>query len=207
MRIDWCKSPDNAGKLFIDGKVYTIKEACKSRPDLIGEILGFVKATDYDKYKELLKLPGMDKVEAKPIDDDTTVTYATANAAAKWWADKLRGGTVQNNGESMQSLMMTLFAMSVRKSDKYYAEVDKFEKELINIINESLKSSNYAYLSVDYDAEGLLLDAIFNIDIDTKFLFPVKTSMRVTKEDIQVSEGYQAPYKQIYPKLEQEKKK
>jgi len=200
MKIEW-----NNRKLVIDGQEYSIKEAYDAFPENRDEILKFIKETNPKMYKALLGIVQKSGFAARPQCKEKI--NETAEVAGKWWADKLRRGTVQNNGEDMQSMMMTLFAMMAPKSASYDEDVDDFEAILVELIDAELKGGRDVYLRVDYHPEGLLREAAVSADIDVDFKLPVKTSMRVSKETVVVSEGYGSPEKQIFPKLNPTKKK
>ena len=177
--------------------VYKPEVAIELFPEDAPEILKFIKYTRLEVYKEMIeKNPNLEIISEK---------REIAQVAAKWWADKLRYGTVQNNGEDMQSLMMTL--LSMRGSKRNEEDIQRFEDVLAELIDQQLAMRGGAYLRVDYHPEGLLRDAAEEANIDVSFALPVKTSMRVDSGTVMVAEGYGAEEKQLYPKVDRNKKK
>lgn len=202
MEISWGKSHLNGDMLFIRNHtvgIYTADEAIKLFPEDAKEILSFIKSTRPEVYRELVvNNPSL-------VSDEEKTLRETSKVAAKWWADKLRYGTVQNNGEDMQSMMMTLLAMHGSKFDGN--DINEFERVLAELIDCDIDSRGSAYLRVDYHPEGVLREAADEVNIDVSFKLPVKTSMRVSEEEVTVSEGYRSEEKQLYPKVGQNKKK
>ena len=202
MEISWGKSHLNGDMLFIRNHtvgIYTADEAIKLFPEDAKEILSFIKSTRPEVYRELVvNNPSL-------VSDEEKTLRETSKVAAKWWADKLRYGTVQNNGEDMQSMMMTLFAMRASKFNG--DDINEFERVLAELVDNDIDARGSAYLRVDYHPEGLLRDAAEEANIDVSFKLPVKTSMRVSEEEVTVSEGYGAAEKQLYPKVDKNKKK
>ena len=142
MEISWGKSHLNGDMLFIRNHtvgIYTADEAIKLFPEDAKEILSFIKSTRPEVYRELVaNNPSL-------VSDEEKILRETSKVAAKWWADKLRYGTVQNNGEDMQSMMMTLFAMRASKFDG--DDINEFERVLAELVDD------------DIDAVPLLLSA------------------------------------------------
>ncbi len=200
MQISWGKSYLNGDMLFIRNStvgVYKPEVAIELFPEDAPEILKFIKYTRLEVYKEMIeKNPNLEIISEK---------RETAQIAAKWWADKLRNGTVQDNGEEMQSMMMTLLTMRAPKKDE--KDIEKFEQVLTELIDDEIESRGWAYLRVDYFPDGILKDAAEIAKIEISFELPVKTWMRVSGEEVSVAEGYGSSTKQLYPIGDRNKKK
>ena len=130
---------------------------------------------------------------------ENEIRNKTALVAAKWWADKLRYGTTHDNGDNQQSFMMNLFLALAKKKEGFDEKIDEFESKLAELIDEELERRWSVYLRVDYHPEGLLYEAAQAVNIDVEYKLPVKTSMQVTKEEIQVAEGYGKEFTKLFP--------
>ena len=201
MKLEW--SEENTHELVIDGKTYSVEEACEAFPDNAVEIAKFAKETRIGayimyKFNLLENNKGMrvgDVVVPKPKPE----IYETATKAAKWWADRLRGPSLHDAGDDQISMVLNMFSLMTSKPSKDAEKIDEFEKVLERLINEDLQSRGNSYLRVDYHPEGLLLEASLESKLDVDYRLPVKSTMRVTTEAVYISEGYAAPEKQIYP--------
>mgnify|MGYP001559346407 CR=1 FL=1 len=118
----------------------------------------------------------------------------TSAAAAKWWADKLRGPVIHDNGERMQSAMMTALQPDVPVPDE---KIDEFDYFLGTALSET--DYNHITVGVDYGPDRILSEAAEKAGINLEFRLPIKTMMWITPEKVSVSEGYRAPEVQIYP--------
>ena len=209
MKLEWKEK--ESGKLIINGEVYTIEEACEAFPDNAVEIAKFAKETcigAYILYKfELANKNNGTNVDGVIVPKPKPEIYETATEAAKWWADRLRGPSLHDAGDEQISMVLNMFSLMNSRPGKDAKKIDEFEKVLERLINEDLKTRGNSYLRVDYHPEGLLLEASLESNFDIDYKLPVKSSMRVTTEEVYISEGYAAPEKQIYPNGNRGRKK
>lgn len=119
--------------------------------------------------------------------------------AAKWWADCLRNPPPQNNGDSIQSGMMTM--LSEMKGPIPEINIQKFQDELFGWLIRERSGRLVTMLDVDYGPCRELCDATAKAGIDFRdFVFPVKTIMWIKPGMVQISCGYGSPVEAIYKK-------
>lgn len=115
----------------------------------------------------------------------------SSKVAAKWWCETISSGHLGNfnNGDPGESggMAMTLASMLALSS---MPSATKLENELA-------KKSNL-HVSTDYHPDYFLscLAAAYGISPD---VFPWKTWMNISKDEVTVSCGYGAPAKTIFP--------
>jgi len=109
--------------------------------------------------------------------------------AAKWWADQLRGGTKQDNGEKNQLVNVLAIYLGNGVGTTL---ADEFGSVLLRMMEEQ-KVDSFT-LATDYHPEGLLRKAAEEVGIDcTCGPFPMKTVMWVERTKVKVKHGYGAP--------------
>ena len=121
----------------------------------------------------------------------------TAQKAAKWWADQLRDTAPLDNGDtSFNGAMLSVMAMmlqSVEKAKQTTDQIDAFERELANVI-EQQDDQYYVSVSVDYHPDRILQCAAQKAGINLGMTtLPWKTSMSIKQDVVMVSCGYGAP--------------
>lgn len=121
--------------------------------------------------------------------------------AAKWWAQRACGLAHHDNGDRG---MTSIFAgiMADMMSNPVDAEkIEQFTEKLAERIQSELdrRQVKYVSLNCDYSPCDLLISAAKACDIPLSN-FPWKTDMHIDgeKNTINVSEGYGAPWKEIY---------
>lgn len=120
--------------------------------------------------------------------------------AINWWANAIQSPKMDNGTD--------IFAIfSVMLSNKEYTknEIDVFKDSLANGIKKEISKNGRCTLDVDYGPCELLQEAGDKIGISS-FGYPVKTHMLITEDTVIVSEGYNAPNKIIWSKIEIEAK-
>ena len=127
----------------------------------------------------------------------TTISAEAARMAAKWWADQLRNGYVDDNGDHGPNGMMGQVLSSMVQASRrhlYTKEaVDKFE----GLLAELIQATAHGYrlvLDVDYHPGPLLYESLEGAGLPTSFGLPCKTTMIIMGAEIKVSAGYGAPY-------------
>ena len=125
----------------------------------------------------------------------------SAEIAANWWANALKGRAKQDaklDGD-IANLLLLLVATSNRPDE---SKIENFKQLLENELTKRLTNNEESriILSVDYGAEGTLADIAraANIYCGTGSAFPVKTIMVVTKDLVTVSNGYGAENVTLY---------
>ena len=122
--------------------------------------------------------------------------------AAKWWADKLRNPNLSsfNMGDdsSVGGFAMILGMMNTMNRQASNENLGNFERELAELIKERVESRGAMYLDCDYYPGYELSNLASKHNIDSN-LFPWKTKMHISSEEVKVSCGYGMPYVTIYP--------
>jgi hypothetical protein len=136
-------------------------------------------------------------------------------AAAQWWADAISGVPKMDNGDFMQSALVTLAAIGQPVTPE---QVATFKAELIKRLEtderfveswrEALERDRPAWggaartLDVDYGPCVELADAAEAAGLGRRCLrFPIKTCMRIDPGLVQVGHGYRAPFVAIYGEI------
>lgn len=132
----------------------------------------------------------------------------SAKIASNWWAEKIQKPTIYDNGDrSKIGDMSTLFAFLLASNNRTglsEESVELFKKTLENLIVTEIELFGSALVMVDYHPEGILREAASTAQINDS-LFPWKTMMNVTEEEVKVSEGYGQRAVTIYPAKQKKK--
>ncbi len=144
--------------------------------------------------------------------------------AAKWWADRLRGPSLQDNGDEDQSMLASYVSLRVAQanapvSDEEYQAIRRsFERAFTASFvdgefggwERAKTDPNWGcasrVASVDYGPDGVLRSALESAlpDLDPRraamfsLFWPIKTYMRVSPGSVQVSYGYRAEPVEIF---------
>lgn len=128
----------------------------------------------------------------------------SAKAAAKWWADQLRGGAKLDNGdESRQggmAMMLGLLAQSAERKGRDTGKVDAFEEALARRF-EAIDDGKWKFpiAGVDYHPDRHLVEAAEEVGLDLGMASPPwKTSMYSLAGKVTVYCGYRAPEEVVY---------
>lgn len=117
-------------------------------------------------------------------------------AAVNWWADAIANPNFDNGDPSQTGGMCMVMAISLKEGISE-EQVEKFKEELTAQLSD--EGIDYHGLSVDYGPCRALSDAMRDAGISPTNA-PWKTDMMFCPGGvIQVSYGYGAPYKQVYP--------
>ena len=127
-------------------------------------------------------------------------------SAVNYWSGFLKNpmGFVIDNGEPSQYALLNILVKSGAKSFPEEG-IEKFEDILRNYIKNALEleGSGRVYLDVDYHPCRVLsscLDQAFGErGYNSLTVFPCKTSMWVNDETVEVSQGYRAETKILFP--------
>lgn len=126
--------------------------------------------------------------------------YKQAIAAAKWWREKLGGGFSSDNGDMLQSVMLSL----IPKLKISSTQLDLFQQYLESAFNgEILKRdidvSPCKLGSVDYEPCDILYAAYLHATgvMPRTGDFPCKTRVIALPDCIQVKCGYSAEWQTI----------
>lgn len=116
-------------------------------------------------------------------------------AAVEWWAERIKGNTIHDNGDTgFQSFM------AMRMADQGQVKATKEQIEIFkNSLSEQLKGKiggRDTFLSCNYGPCKELLLAAEAAGIN-KLNFPFKTSMAIKNKGIRVSDGYAQPYVEL----------
>ena len=120
-----------------------------------------------------------------------------AKYAAKWWADKIGGNTIHDNGDdSFGSVLAGLLADSMIKNPSV-EQLKSYRAFLAKEILKVLEKRGSMFLSCDYSPDVILIEAAKASGIELAN-YPWKTNMRIDDNKIRVSEGYGELYTLIY---------
>lgn len=122
-------------------------------------------------------------------------------AAAEWWANSITAPTHDNgdttrNGEVGSFLAMLLCAGNPVTKE----QAEAFKLALIESLMEVMKDRSYFSIHVDYHPDRILAEAAREAGITSTQCFSWKTSMNISEDKVEVSEGYAAPRKVIWTK-------
>lgn len=117
----------------------------------------------------------------------------TANKAAKWWADQLRGHAKLDNGDNSETgffgMALGMILQEREKSKQSTEQMDKFEKELA----DALIRDNTSCFGVDYHPDYILELAAENAGLPLGMTtLPWKTTMWIDGDKVTVRCGYGA---------------
>ena len=124
-----------------------------------------------------------------------------AEAAADWWAGKL-GTLNQDNGIDNKESMILYSLLSMMQAPKEDVTI-AFKEDLTLAIVDELMAYGRCNLYVDYAPEGILGEVAAKHNV-SRWAFPCKSSMQITPEKVEASDGYQHPYVTIYEDTESE---
>lgn len=133
--------------------------------------------------------------------------------AALWWADRLRGGSRQDNGDAAQSLFADL--VSSRVMPPTPEQIEAFRLALAKRLSDWADANPECWdadnpnrgsagegrcFGTDYSPDGLLADALNDAGLDDRFdaLFPMKTILWLGPGCVRVRYGYSEPMDCLY---------
>lgn len=122
----------------------------------------------------------------------TSKNKEIAKIVADWWADKLNGRAMQNNGtDGMMSLLMSMSAMQNAPSND---KIEKFRALLAEEVEKKLDQGQEVRLDVDYSPSGLLAEVVRASGIygGTGSALPCKTMMMATGDYVKLWYGYRS---------------
>ncbi len=126
----------------------------------------------------------------------------SAIVATEWWVEKISKPTWYDMGEPSRTGEMAgilAFMLSSRMRENLREEnVEDFRRKLLETIQKRVEERGTCTLNVDYAPYDILGEVAVATGIDSS-LFPWKTHMSITKNEVKVSEGYGKEYKTIYP--------
>ena len=123
--------------------------------------------------------------------------------AAKWWADTIANPTPNSfcNGDrkSDSSFMIMMMAhMRAMKNAATKEQLEQFCNLLAQRIEDELSKTSRVELDCDYGPNNILGETAEEVGIAT-CLFPFKRRMTVTTDSVEVKDGYDANWVQLYP--------
>ena len=134
--------------------------------------------------------------------ENRVITKEVAEVMAKWWADKVTGKTVHDNGDNS---FASMFAGALA-DDMVKQVTDVNKQKFIEALAKNIIEFPYmesSCIGCDYHPDRILSEAAKKAGI-SEFNFPWKTYMSVGCDPtgnfiITVREGYGAPPVDIYP--------
>ena len=121
--------------------------------------------------------------------------------AAQWWANAIRSPKFNNGDTSRNGDIGAMLASLLNAGTPVtVAQADAFELALVEILMEDVQTYPRFSLYVDYGPDETLATAARNAGITSTRCFPWKTSMHISEDRVEVSEGYGAPREIIWQK-------
>ena len=119
----------------------------------------------------------------------------TAEKAAKWWADQLRGNAKLDNGDDSETggmaMIMATILQSQEKRKRPADAADKFEAALTDALCE--KGGGRFWFGCDYSPDYFLSSVAEKAGVDLGMSsLPWKTSMWIEDNTVRVACGYRA---------------
>lgn len=135
------------------------------------------------------------------------IAHKEIEIAAKWWANVIRKGARQDNGDGFQSIALSV--LQSRANPPTEEQLQAFEQALINALEADIdpqswfpddprRGSALRSIGVDYGPAGVLRDAMDAVGL-AYILLPCKTLMWINPGSVEVSYGYGADVVQIGP--------
>jgi len=126
----------------------------------------------------------------------------TAEKAAKWWADRLRGQAKLDNGDTSKTggmaWAMPMMLQQTEKDQRTLEQIDGFEDALTDVLMENESRIEFSGFGVDYHPDWILTKAAERAGVSLGMVsLPWKTYMRIQDETVHVAEGYGAPFKEL----------
>lgn len=138
-------------------------------------------------------------------EDYKAVNAELVNSAVQFWANFLRDPSSfdLDNGEDQPPMIKMLAAMAKAGSKPIdSAIIEKFESYLAAIIYNKLADGNTVKLSVDYNPDKVLSDALDlafgQENYMEKTIFPWKTYMLISLDEVRAYRGYMSDAKVLY---------
>ena len=126
-----------------------------------------------------------------------------AIVAAKWWTEAIANPTPNSfcNGDRKSDasfMIMMMVHMRAKQNAATKELLEQFCNLLTQRIEAELATSSRVALDCDYGPDNILGETAEEVGIDT-CVFPFKRRMHVTKDSVDVKDGYDANWIQIYP--------
>jgi len=121
----------------------------------------------------------------------------TAKRAAHWWADRLRGESKLDNGDSSETgamvWAMATMLQQAEKDNRAPEQIDAFEDALTDVLIENEPRIQFSGFGVDYHPDWILSKAAERAGVDLGMAsLPWKTYMHIKGDSVRVAEGYGA---------------
>ena len=135
--------------------------------------------------------------------DRKIMTEEMAQAAARWWRDKIDGGARHDNGDDSPASRLACLLADCMNEPTDADRLKIFERELVRMLLKESEDRGRFQLVSDYGPSGLLLFATNAAGI-SPMNFPYKTWMWLQVQDgaIVVKDGYNEPPRVIWRESE-----
>lgn len=125
------------------------------------------------------------------------------NVAAKWWTNAIANPTLNSfcNGDrkSNESFMMMMVGhMNAMQNAASEEQLEKFCNLLAQRLEDEFAKTSRIELECDYGPDCILGETAEEVGINL-CLFPFKRRMHVTNDLVEVKDGYDASWVQLYP--------
>lgn len=149
--------------------------------------------------KENKKIDKLNSIEKEEIDKANGIEKEendSITVAADWWADAIKKPK-QDAGEPILNFLF-MQTSSMTKKELSDEKIEKFKGILKEGINEHMKEYGRCTLDVDYHPCEILEKAGSAIGLRDMIDYPIKTTMRVTKDKVEVAYGYGKSFETIW---------
>lgn len=160
---------------------------------------------DAKKYDELIEQIMMSIIEQrKKIQLTEEKAEEVSEIAADWWGQKVDNPSHDANLDEKSQLLTLLLVENMPKTEN--SKIIAFKTILKEMIKKELVRREYIDLYVDYGPRGILYDAAIEStllpqnhdEFHMTHIFPWKTSMNISLDQITVKEGYGSERETIF---------
>lgn len=123
--------------------------------------------------------------------------------AAKWWTKAISKPNLNSfcNGDRKSDgslMMMMIRCLDAKQNSATEEQLEQFSNLLSQRIEDELSKSSKVELDCEYGPDYILGETAEEVGINT-CIFPIKRRMTVTSDSVEVKDGYDADWVQIYP--------
>lgn len=188
----------------IHGEIETFRKKIDELEKMIDRLQG-KEVEDAEKYDELIEQIMASLIAQR---EKEQMTYEKAEEvskiAADWWGQKVDNPSHDAGLDNNIQLLNQLLVENMPKTED--EKINEFKNILKEMIKNELIKRRYIDLHVDYGPRGILCDAAKEStllpqnhnEFDMTRIFPWKTTMKISLDQITVKEGYGSDQETIF---------
>ena len=188
----------------VHGEIASFRKKIDELEKMIDKLQG-KEVEDAEKYDELIEQIMVSLIAQR---EKEQMTYEKAEEvseiAADWWKQKVDNPSHDAKLDEKSQLLTLLLAENMPETE--YGKTNAFKNILKEMIKKELIERRYIDLYVDYGPRGVLCDAAKESNLlsqnhdefDMTHIFPWKTSMKISLDQITVKEGYGSEQETIF---------